>query len=495
MIFKRIIESMGKNNLVDSIDNIKVYKNSFAQAGKTKLLMVKYEDIKYILALGEDSIFNELEGKLFEGYKVCPTNHKNRLVINKYFHYTVPRAFGKNTATIGLGDRLGIASAAHLKLIKGRDIKPVLAQQSIREITLLGRTYEDVMDDACYAVFQEGYKDGFGADGDHLKLEKDIQMSLDLGFTMLTLDCSEKIDNTVAHMTEKEVEDKYNKLSEKIRKYYEEKYLEKTFKIGESEINYDKLNFMKDVLIYGETINFVEYIYNKYIKTSPRAIDFEVSIDETLTPTSPEAHFLVSNELKDRNVDANSMAPRFCGEFQKGIDYIGDLKQFEKEFKVHSDIADHFGYKISIHSGSDKFSVFPIIGKYTKGRFHVKTAGTNWLEAMRVVSRVNPSLYRRMHAYALEHFEEATAYYHVTTDIDAIKPLDKVNDSELPEYLNDNNARQLIHITYGILLQAKDASGKYLFKDEFYKTMSRFEEEYDKGIYAHIGKHLELLNK
>ena len=69
--------------------------------------------------------------------------------------------------------------------------------------------------------------------------------------------------------------------------------------------------------------------------------------------------------------------------FRKGIDYIGDLGQFEEELRF-TQIASHFGYKLSIHSGSDKFSVFPIIGKYAEAAgYHVKTAGTNWLEALR----------------------------------------------------------------------------------------------------------------
>lgn len=252
---------------------------------------------------------------------------------------------------------------------------------------------------------------------------------------------------------------------------------------------------MKNVLIYAQAVDFMEHIYNTFIRNAGRDIDFEISIDETLTPTAPESHFFVANELYARGLTIYSMAPRFIGEFQKGIDYIGNIDQFEQELAVHAAIADKFGYKLSIHSGSDKFSVFPLIGRYTQGRFHVKTAGTNWLEAVRTVAKVNPSLYRRMHQYALEHFQEATAYYHVTTDLSQIKPLEQVSDAELPEYMNENNARQLLHITYGILLQAKDAHGESLFKDEFYRTLSEQEDAFSASLQAHIGKHLELLGK
>src|SRR5690606_10742996 len=125
------------------------------------------------------------------------------------------------------------------------------------------------------------------------------------------------------------------------------------------------------------------------------------------------------------------------GEFQKGIDYKGDVEQFERELSEHALIAEYFGYKLSIHSGSDKFKVFPIIAKYTKGVVHVKTAGTNWLEAVRVIAKMNPDLYRRMHAFALESLDEALKYYHITPDMDTIAPLDSVSDDNLANYMNN----------------------------------------------------------
>lgn len=492
-------------NINDAVQDIKaldvdvegnkviVYEQSFTEFEGTQLQMIKVENRKYIVVTGNGHLYDELRGEERREYKICQLTHENRLVLNKYLEYTKPKAFGRAVATIGLGDRLGLASPGHIKAVQNKNIKPVLAQQSIRELNLTNRTYEDVLDDVCFAVFQEGYKGGFGADGDHLKLEEDIKMALDLGFTMLTLDCSEKIDNTIEGLSQSQIKGKYSLLPEEERKYYENKYLDRDFNLKDSTFSFDKGKVMKNVLIYGEAIKFMKLVYEKYVKTAGRAIDFEISIDETATATAPESHFFIAEELYSNGIEVNSMAPRFCGEFQKGIDYIGDIEQFEREFKVHVEIADNFGYKLSIHSGSDKFSVFPIIGKYTKGRFHAKTAGTNWLEAVRVVSEINPSLYRRMHKYAFDHFEEAKKYYHVTTDISAIKDIDKVSDGELVGYMNDNNARQLIHITYGLLLQAKDSNSKYLFKDEFYKTLNENEEKYDRALMNHIEKHIELL--
>ncbi|WP_397333929.1 tagaturonate epimerase family protein [Paenibacillus sp. YN15] len=493
-VYARAMEGLKKGETTGDW-GVKSYPGSYTTLDGAALLMVKHGDEKFILAAGEGAFYEELNGREEDGGKICPLTHENRLVLNKYLLYTVPRAFGTGISTIGLGDRLGLASPGHIQTVRGRDIRPILAQQSIRELTLTGRDYNQVVDAACFAVFQEGYKDGFGADGDHLKVEADIKMSLDMGFTMLTLDCSEKIDNTIEGLSDEELAAKYLTVPEERRSYYEKKYLDLEFEAKEHRLTFDKKSLMKNVLIYGEAIEFMVHIYVTYIVNAGRVVDFEISIDETETPTDPASHYLVAKELYDREVSIHSMAPRFCGEFQKGIDYIGDLEQFEKELEVHAAIADQFGYKLSIHSGSDKFSVFPLVAKHTTGRFHVKTAGTNWLEAVRIVAKFNPQLYRRMHAYALEHFLEAKAYYHVTTDIAAIKPLDQTGDSDLHTYMDDNNARQLLHITYGLLLQAKDEAGEPLFKTEFFHTLSEHEDQYDAALAAHIGKHLRLLNK
>jgi len=489
--FVRLIPLICKYFNADEID-AKIYDHSFTIVDGCKLLMVKIKNEKIIILIGKGKMFDELEGKEIFNCKLCWLNHHNRLVFNKYMDYTVPKAFGKKVATIGLGDRLGLASSAHIKTIQNRKVKPILAQQSKRELDLTGRTYDDVLDDVCYAVIQEGYKNGFGADGDHLKDECDIKRALDAGFSMITLDCFDKIDNSIESYEMDDLLKMYYQLPLDMRRYYEDNYAGKEYLIGNRPIMFDKESLIKNILIYGKVIDFIEYIYKKYIQCAGREVDFEISLDETAFPTSLHGHYLVASELELRNVDISSMAPRFVGEFQKGIDYIGDVEQFEENFKLHAQIANHFGYKLSIHSGSDKFSVFGIIGKHTGGRLHIKTSGTNWLEAVRLIAKKNPSLYRRMHKYALKHFDEARKYYHVTTDLSAIKDIDSLEDRELDSYMNDNNARQLMHITYGILLNAEEDSAN-LFKDEIFNTLSEFEDEYHKYIFSHINRHLDSL--
>ena len=487
---KRIKPALLKKRLGKQIT---LYERSETSLGACTLALVRAGREKYLVAAGSGPIFDELEGTTESSCKICPANHANRLVLNTYLPYTKPQANSAKRPSIGLGDRLGEATCGHIRALQGTKVFPIFAQQSVRELTLTGRTFDDVIDKAAYAVFQEGFTGGYGADGDHLKKEEDIRKALDAGVTMITLDSSDVIDNSNFTMDAQEVETRYAQLDEALRKSYEDRYLGNVFTVSGLTYALDADHLKRDILIYHRSLDFIQSIYEKFIVCSERPLDFEVSIDETDTPTDPKSHLFIALELTRRKVVVSTLAPRFIGEFQKGIDYRGNLDQFEQDLLAHTGIAKQFGYRLSVHSGSDKFSIFPILQRTIKGSFHVKTAGTNWLEAMRLVALKDPSLYRSMHRHALLRFADARAFYHVTTDIAAIKALDSTEDGELVHYLDDDNARQLLHITYGFLLEDTDSSGKKLFKDEFFALLATEEQLYADLLAKHIGKHLHLL--
>ncbi|MCL2833567.1 MAG: tagaturonate epimerase family protein [Treponema sp.] len=457
------------------------YEKSINKKGSTTVFMIKDGETDAIAIFGKNPGFKaeKLPGNKFK----APLNHRNAEVLRKIFPFTAPSQVLGKERSFGVGDRLGIAGPGHVRVFEKYDAYPVLAQQSIRELNLTGRTYEDVLDAASFTVFREGFKKAWGADGDHLKTPQDIKYALSLGFTMITLDCSDHINKNVTGQN-----------APAVPAELAAKYLNKNFDIGENIV----LSFSEDDLktcaaIYCDAIKFAVEMYSKFIKKAKKPADFEISIDETSEPTTPLQHYFAARELIDAGVKFATMAPRFCGEFQKGIDYIGDLKQFENEIKIHASIARHFKYKLSIHSGSDKFTVFPAIGKAAKGVFHVKTAGTNWLEAMRVVAVSDPGLYREIHKYAIAAFSEARKYYHVTTDLEKIPNIDKLSDKELPDLFNRNDSRQLIHITYGLILGKKNSDGTFTFRDRLYKLWREKEEVYAQALIKHIGKHLDLL--
>ena len=458
------------------------------------LCMVAAEDRDYFVA--DPKLGFEGEKVVSEGKEwiLAPLSHANAKKMRALFPWTAPSRVLERDKTVGVGDRLGIATDGHLRVFKEYpEVTPILAQQSIRELNLTNRTFADVIDSASFAVYRCGYKSGWGADGDHVKTADEVNYALSSGCTMITLDCSEQIDNTIEHLSKEEVYAKYV-----ANKELEDLYLNKSFDVGEGVvISFDEELYKRTVLIYSEAIKHaIDIFFNRIVKDGKQLADFEVSIDETLTPTLPAQHFFVANELIRRNVRVSTVAPRFCGEFQKGIDYIGDLAQFEAEMKIHAAIARHFGYKISIHSGSDKFSIFPCAGRETKGRFHLKTAGTNWLEAVKLVAMKDPGLYREVHKYALTAFKAATAYYHVTTDLNKVPNIDTLTDAQLPDLFKLNDSRQLIHITYGLILNEKNPDGSYKFKDRLYKLWRTYRAEYAELLFLHIGHHVkDILQK
>ncbi len=401
-----------------------------------------------------------------------PLTHQNANRLRALFPFTAPVRVLTAPRSFGVGDRLGLACPGHIRVFETYDARPVFVQQSIRELNLTGRTYEDVLDAATFAVFRDGFKDGFGADGDHLKRPEDIEYALSLGFTMITLDLSDHIKPGGA-----------GEIGQ-----IEDRYLGKRFDAGEGlTIEYTAAELARCVAVYGEAVTFAAEMFERFLADGKYDADFEISIDETSVPTTPAEHFFVASELIRMGVRFATIAPRFVGEFQKGIDYIGAVSAFTRDIDAHAKIARHFGYKLSIHSGSDKFSVFPAIGEMTREVFHVKTAGTNWLEAMRICAQKDPALYRKAHAFALESFRDATRFYHVSTDLSKIPDVKKMEDAALSTLFDLPDARQLIHITYGHILQNDE------LKAALYALWDREAEAYAAALERHIGRHLALL--
>jgi len=468
-----------------------LYPNSLRRKDDTVCCLLRLGSARALGVFGPGAGFSGESRSLPGGGRAlfCALSHENAESLRALLPWTAPSPLASQKTTIGLGDRLGVAGPGHIRTLEDRKAAPVLAQQSVRELDLTGRSYEDVLDSATWAVFQEGYERPWGADGDHLKTEEWVRTALGIGFTMITADVSDYIHGEKAALHGDELLAAYAGLPASFRRTLDAEFLSLrlTLDTGE-EIRFDPEGLARAALVYGEALDHAERLYRAGVEAAGEGgFDFELSVDETDTPTTPEAHVFVAAECRRRNLGVTSLAPRFVGEFQKGIDYIGDVKEFEKSFAVHAAVARHFGYRISVHSGSDKFTVFPAVGRLTAGSFHIKTAGTNWLEAVLVIARLNPALYRRLHQGALDSFERATAYYHVTTDLGKIPALEDLSDAELPELFANSDARQLIHITYGELLRNTE------LKRDFFSCLEEHIEAYWQALQVHIGRHLDRL--
>ncbi|MGC9335783.1 MAG: tagaturonate epimerase family protein, partial [Anaerolineae bacterium] len=211
--------------------------------------------------------------------------------------------------------------------------------------------------------------------------------------------------------------------------------------------------------------------------------EFEVSVDETETPTSPLEHFFVASELKRLGVRWVSLAPRYVGRFEKGVDYIGDLDQLDAELAQHAAIARAVGpYKLSIHSGSDKFSVYPLFTRHAGAHVHLKTAGTSYLEALRAIAGVDPGFFREILALARARYPEDRATYHVSAELDKVPHPEQVADDALASVLDQFDGREALHVTFGSVLDQ--------FGNRLLDTLDAHEEAYYAVLEAHFQRHM-----
>ena len=407
--------------------------------------------------------------------------------LKNIFPTLCPSALKKDTS-FGFGDRLGLATPAHTRVIKKqKGILPVFAQQSVRELEKTGRTFKDIVDAAAWNIFQEGYRGRWGADADHIKDKENFTGGMDGGMTMFTLDTSEVLEEPALDLEESRLKEEYD-LDSAYIKEVKKRYENKKHMAGGHSLQYDEDIVVRIALAYGRALDFIEEIYH-FLNEGMNSFDYEISFDETDAVTSYEAHYFVVNEMHKRGVDFSGIALKFPGTFEKGIDYGGNTRDFEESIKIHGEIARNTGgYKLSLHSGSDKFSVYKAFNKHTKGIFHIKTSGTSWLEAVRVIAACDQDLFREIFEIALDTFKENKKAYHVDLAYDDIrKNIDGADGKELMDLVYDRNIRRAFHIAYGSILERK--------KKELYKALFDHEEKHYQFIASHLEKHFDALER
>ena len=414
----------------------------------------------------------------------CPVNHANAIALREALPWTAPSVL-KGKESFGTGDRIGGPSQAtpwHIEACDQYGVTPVLAQQSVRENKKTGRTFESVMDDTSWSVLRSGYKKPWGSDADHLKHMKEIDEAVRAGFTMFTLDPSDKIDNAAD-------KDSDAKLNKKLAKLFE-----KSGNLEEFMARYRGVEGATDEDIVKSCVKYLGAIRHA-VKAYKRLVDlkgeggfnFEMSIDETLTATSPLDHRIIATELQREELDLFSLAPRFEGAFEKGIDYIGSVEDFTQSLKKHVALSKELGgYRLSLHSGSDKFSVYPAFGEITDGYYHVKTAGTSYLEAVKVIALTTPKLFREIYALSYDTFEDNVKYYEISANIAKAPAKQGFWGKKAATAITDNpDLRQVLHIAFGIVLEQMGGELRAALCENY--------ETYRKCITEHLGKHLSLL--
>jgi hypothetical protein len=450
---------------------------------------------------GRETLLVDFEGERTprgdESILVGPTSPRNAAALRRHLPGLRPRPLGTRTSA-GLGDRLGLATPGHVRAMRaaGGGLLPVFAQQSIREMGRTGRTPLEVMDDATWGAFAEGWTGGVGADADHLKTPADIDACEPAGFSMYTIDPGEHVAGAadaagpaalraaVAALPWTDLEDDEAGLRAR--------YDRRRVVVEGHRLTFDEETLLRAAAKYGRAVAHVARM-ERHLRqvVGSRDVEVEVSVDETETPTSPAEHYWVASELRRLGVRWVSLAPRFVGRFEKGVDYIGDLGELEKSFAVHAAIARALGpYKLSLHSGSDKFSVYPLAARLTRGLVHLKTAGTSYLEALRTVATADPALFREVYAFARERYAVDRASYHVSARLERASRAEDVPADALVALLEQFDARQILHVTFGSVLNATDGSGRPRFRDALFALLHAHPEAHARNLEAHLGRHL-----
>jgi len=454
-----------------------------------------------ILAPPSSPLLQDFEGETSElGNQTLllgPTSPRNAAALRACLPWLKPRPLGLRTSA-GLGDRLGLATAGHVRAVRaaGGDIAPIFCQQSIREMTRTGRTPRQVMDDATWGIFAEGWRKNVGADADHLKTTADIDSCAAAGFTFFTIDPGDHVDNAAETASPDELRAALDRLPwTQLEDNWESlasRYLAQPFDAEGFAIAFTERSLMQAAVKYGRAVAHVVAMYRHLMQvTGGENCELEVSVDETETPTTHAEHIYIASELRRLGVRWVSLAPRYIGRFEKGVDYIGSVEAFEASLAIHAAIARKFGpYKLSLHSGSDKFSIYPAAMRQTRGLVHLKTAGTSYLEALHTIAALDPPFFREIYAFARQRYETDKASYHVSAQLERAPLPQGISDADLPGLLDQFDARQILHVTFGSVLTERTADGRLRFYDRFMNLLRANPEAYAANLEAHFLRHL-----
>jgi hypothetical protein len=379
--------------------------------------------------------------------------------------------------SIGVGDRFAQQASAQLRACmlaaeQGAEVIPVW-NKSNREHTTIGSEPDSVRAAADAAVRELGWTKPYHVDADHIRLETVDRFIASSDF--YTIDVADAIGQPAAPAAVKALADRHPELVGRLQVPGIDKPLETT-----------RADVERSAGKYLHAVQEAGRIYRHVAAARKAPFITEVSMDETDNPQAPPELLVILAALADEQVPLQTIAPKFTGRFNKGVDYVGDVDQFEREFNddlaVIAFAVRQYGLaknlKLSVHSGSDKFSIYaPIrraLARHDAG-VHVKTAGTNWLEEVIGLAEAGGEglvLAKEIYVKALGKLDALCAPYAAVIDIDPARlpSARQVEDWSPAQFVSalrhdplcpafNPSLRQLIHVGYKIAAQM---GGRYL---------------------------------
>ncbi len=375
--------------------------------------------------------------------------------------------------SFGVGDRFAHQAKAQLRAFEllaaeGVHVAPVW-NKSNREHSFVGSEPQSVFDAAKLAVDEMNWDSPWYVDADHIQLATvDAYLGCSDFFTIDVADSIGKEPETAAI-------DGFMEKHPELVGTLSISGIDEPMVISREDVRAVASKYLLAVKEAGE-------IY-RHIEASKGEDGFiaEVSMDETDAPQTPPELLVILAALADEGIKLQTIAPKFTGRFNKGVDYVGDLTQFEKEFNDDLAVIAHaiesYGLpanlKLSVHSGSDKFSLYPIIRRAlqrTGAGVHLKTAGTTWLEELIGLAEAGGDgleLAKEIYTYSYEHVDELCAPYASVIDIDRsqLPDVETVKGwsgaqmanaiRHIPGHEEFNaNVRQLLHVSFKVAAKA-----------------------------------------
>jgi hypothetical protein len=377
--------------------------------------------------------------------------------------------------SLGVGDRFAHQAKAQLRACilaagQGAEVVPVW-NKSHREHTTVGSQPPSVRAAADAAVRELGWAKPYHVDADHIRLNT-VDGFLDSS-DFFTIDVADSIGQPADPAAARAFAERHTHLTGRL----EIPDIGEPFAVSRPDVERVAGKYLKAVQDAGA-------IYRKIAAAKGEGTFItEVSMDETDSPQTPTELLIILAAIAAEGIPVQTIAPKFTGRFNKGVDYVGDLAQFEKEFRqdlaVIAFAVERFGLprnlKLSVHSGSDKFSIYGPIRRAVRGSgagLHVKTAGTTWLEEVIGLAEAGGpglDLAKDIYAKALKKKDELCAPYAAVIDIDAARlpSVDEVNGWSSERFVSalrhdptnpafNPHLRQLIHVGYKVAAQMGD---------------------------------------
>ena len=401
--------------------------------------------------------------------------------------------------TFGFGDRLGVATPAHIAVASAHPgFAPIFAQQSTREMTLTVRSPADVVGSAARAVSAARFRPGWGADADRLKTAQAVADATDAGFTFFTFDPSELVRGGVDSLDAAGLQAAVDTLVADggLPDHWAEPYLDRTIDLpGNHQLRITLEPLQRAAVRYAPAIVHCARLSSALARSNQgRPFEIEVALDAVDAPATSLEHLFIGLELEARGVRLTGLA--LCHEAVSGLgtEDAATLDKFERTLREHVAVAEFCGpYKLCFHEVNDPANVYPIIGRVCGEAFHVKSSAASYLEALRVVEQIDPALFREVARYSIKSAEQPDSSLPALSaeEIDALPHLPP--GEEAGAFLDDPAGRRCLDATFGSVLTAGHDAADRPFKQAILELLDQHADLYALGISTRLGHHLDLL--